>query len=99
MFSTGFFSLNGQLHPQDTNIFSTQNRALRYGDGLFETMRMLNGKIMFFKYHMDRLFRGMDVLKIDYHKAFDSEFVASEIFALARANKIYKNANIYLILH
>lgn len=94
MFSTGFFSLNGQLYPQDTNVFGTQNRALRYGDGVFETMRMLDGKVMFFKYHMDRLFKGMQALKIDYHRAFDAEFVASEIVALARANKIYKNARI-----
>lgn len=94
MFSTGFFSLNGQLYPQDTNVFGTQNRALRYGDGLFETMRMLDGKVMFFKYHMDRLFKGMQTLKIDYHRAFDAEFIASEIVALARANKIYKNARI-----
>jgi branched-chain amino acid aminotransferase len=94
MFSTGFFSLNGQLYPQDTNVFGTQNRALRYGDGLFETMRMLDGKVMFFKYHMDRLFKGMQALKIDYHRAFDAEFVASEIVALARSNKIYKNARI-----
>ncbi|MFN5704304.1 MAG: aminotransferase class IV [bacterium] len=94
MFSTGFFSLNGQLYPQDTNVFGTQNRALRYGDGIFETMRMLDGKVMFFKYHMDRLFKGMQALKIDYHRAFDAEFVASEIVALARANKIYKNARI-----
>lgn len=94
MLSTGFFSLNGQLYPQDTNVFGTQNRALRYGDGVFETMRMLDGKVMFFKYHMDRLFKGMQALKIDYHRAFDAEFVASEIVALARANKIYKNARI-----
>ena len=94
MFSTGFFSLNGQLYPQDTNVFGTQNRALRYGDGIFETMRMLDGKVMFFKYHMDRLFKGMQALKIDYHRAFDAEFVASEIVALARANKIYKNAKV-----
>lgn len=94
MFSTGFFSLNGQLYPQDTNVFGTQNRALRYGDGIFETMRMLDGKVMFFKYHMERLFKGMQALKIDYHRAFDAEFVASEIVALARANKIYKNARI-----
>lgn len=94
MFSTGFFSLNGQLYPPDTNVFGTQNRALRYGDGVFETMRMLDGKVMFFKYHMDRLFKGMQALKIDFHRAFDSEFIASEIVALARANKIYKNARI-----
>lgn len=94
MFSTGFFSLNGQLFPQDTNVFGTQNRALRYGDGIFETMRMLDGKVMFFKYHMERLFKGMQALKIDYHRAFDAEFVASEIVALARSNKIYKNARI-----
>lgn len=94
MVSTGFFNYNGQLYTEDSKVFGASNRAFRYGDGLFETMRMMDGNLMYFKYHMERLFKGLDVLKIQYHKAFDPEFIASEIFSLARANKIYKNARI-----
>ncbi len=94
MLSTGFFNLNGQLYSPDTKVFGTSNRAYRYGDGLFETLRMIEGNLMYFKFHMERLFKGMNTLKLQYHKAFDSDFIASEIFALARANKIYKNARI-----
>ncbi len=94
MQSTGFFNLNGQLYSPDTKVFGTTNRAYRYGDGLFETMRLIDGNLMYFKYHMERLFKGMNTLKLNYHKAFDNEFIASEIFSLARANKIYKNARI-----
>ncbi len=94
MQSSGFINYNGQIIAQDTKVFGTNNRAYRYGDGLFETMRMMEGNLMFFKYHIDRLFRGMDALKLKYHKAFDQEFIASEIFSLARTNKIFKNARI-----
>lgn len=94
MLSTGFFNYNGQLFSPDTKVFGTSNRAFRYGDGLFETLRMIDGNLMYFKYHMERLFKGMNALKLNYHKAFDSDFIASEIFSLARANKIYKNARI-----
>ena len=94
MLSTGFFNFNGQLFSPDSKVFGTSNRAFRYGDGLFETMRMIDGNLMFYKYHMERLFKGMNALKLNYHKAFDVEFIASEIFSLARANKIYKNARV-----
>lgn len=94
MQSSGFINYNGQIIAQDTKVFGPNNRAYRYGDGLFETMRMMEGNLMFFKYHIDRLFKGMDTLKLKYHKAFDQEFIASEIFSLARTNKIFKNARI-----
>jgi branched-chain amino acid aminotransferase len=94
MLSSGFINLNGQIFPYDSKVFGTSNRAYRYGDGLFETMRMMEGNLMYFKFHIERLFRGMDALKLKYHKAFDQEFIASEIFSLARTNKIYKNARI-----
>jgi branched-chain amino acid aminotransferase len=94
MVSTGFFNYNGQLFSPDTKVFGTSNRAFRYGDGLFETLRMIDGNLMYFKFHMERLFKGMNTLKLHYHKSFDSDFIASEIFALARANKIYKNSRI-----
>lgn len=41
------------------------NRAMNFGDGLFETMVFDGTKIRFFDFHLDRLRLGMDTLKIE----------------------------------
>lgn len=43
---------------------SLQDRALHFGDGLFETMRMREGKIALWEAHYDRLQRGAARLRI-----------------------------------
>ncbi len=43
---------------------SAGNRGLAYGDGLFETMRVIDGRIRFIESHMQRLERGCDRLGI-----------------------------------
>ncbi len=40
------------------------NRGLRYGDTLFEAIRVLNGKVPFINYHLDRLLEGMKMMKM-----------------------------------
>ncbi len=37
--------------------------GLRYGDGLFETMRVVNGRIVLQYLHFDRLFQGISILQ------------------------------------
>jgi len=45
--------------------FPIPNRAMNFGDGLFETMVFDGDKIRFFDFHLDRLRLGMDILKIE----------------------------------
>ena len=47
---------NGKLLSENTQFLDQDNRALQYGDGLFETMRLINGKIFFWEAHYFRLF-------------------------------------------
>jgi len=55
---------NGNLLEENTQFLDHQNRGLRYGDALFETMRMVNGKLFFWEYHYLRLMASMRVLRI-----------------------------------
>ena len=38
-----FINFNGNIIPSDQQIFPVSNRSFRYGDGLFESMRYMNG--------------------------------------------------------
>jgi branched-subunit amino acid aminotransferase/4-amino-4-deoxychorismate lyase len=56
--------LNGQFVPEDQATVSVFDRAFLYGDGLFETMRVANGKPFRWAQHLDRLRTGADFLGI-----------------------------------
>lgn len=56
--------LNGKFVPEEQATVSVFDRAFLYGDGLFETMRVINGKPFRWWDHMERLRRGGDFLGI-----------------------------------
>lgn len=78
--------LNGQLVPAERAVVSIFDRGFLYGDGLFESMRVLNGKPFRWTQHMERLQRGADFLKIKMpHSA---EFLRKSADELIAKNKM-----------
>jgi len=59
-----FVFLNGQFLPEAQAVVPITDRGFLLGDGLFETMRVANGKVFRFAQHLERLTRGADFLKI-----------------------------------
>jgi branched-chain amino acid aminotransferase len=49
--------VNGQLVPKAKAMVSVYDHGLLYGDGVFEGIRIYNGKIFKLRQHMDRLYR------------------------------------------
>ncbi|MGF1636608.1 MAG: aminotransferase class IV [Cyclobacteriaceae bacterium] len=48
------------------------DRAIRYGDGFFETMRVVNGRVPLLEFHLDRLRRAMHAAGLeDWHEIND----------------------------
>jgi branched-chain amino acid aminotransferase len=88
------FIFNGKLYKENTAIVGSGNRGLRYGDGLFETMKMLDGKLVLADLHFARLWKGIAVLGFEVPKLFTPEKLAEEISALAEKNKHEKNARV-----
>jgi aminodeoxychorismate lyase len=56
--------LNGKFLPEAEAVVPLNDRGFLLGDGLFETVRVANGKTFRFAQHLERLMRGADFLKI-----------------------------------
>ncbi len=56
--------LDGQFIPEEQAVVSVFDRSFLYGDGLFETLRVFNGKPFRWGQHMARLQQGAEFLKI-----------------------------------
>src|ERR1700744_3568699 len=82
-----FINFNGQILPADSKLLTVANRSFRYGDGLFESMRLLKGQLKFADMHADRLQRGMKALKIDGYSQMDAWFLKDMVEQLAIRNK------------
>jgi branched-chain amino acid aminotransferase len=49
----------GRLAPGESPLVGLSDRGFAYGDGLFETIRVGNGRPLFFAQHVQRLFSGL----------------------------------------
>jgi len=56
--------LNGNFLPETEALISINDRGFLLGDGLFETMRVVDGRPFRMAQHMERMTRGLDFLKI-----------------------------------
>lgn len=91
-------NFNGQIIPSGQEVLSVNNRGFRYGDGLFESMRYMNGAIKFPELHIDRVQKGMKVLKLDNNMLIDSWFLREKVEELARRNKTGLDARLKLTI-
>lgn len=90
--SAFYVNYNGELIPPMELSISINNRAFKYGDGLFETIRIINGVPIFVEDHFARLIEGMNCLKMIKPLWFNVEWMQSSLIKLAVANSIEEGA-------
>lgn len=76
--------------------FNQANRSFKYGDGLFESMRIFNGKIFNREAHENRLDQGLVLLKMSLKKPIALLF--DEVEELLLKNNIDKGGFARLML-
>ncbi|MCB0794104.1 MAG: aminotransferase class IV [Flavobacteriales bacterium] len=79
-------NFNGQLMPADEPVITLDNRAFHYGDGLFESMRVIDGRTSFLPTHWARLTEGCKVLRIDVPTGLTPETLEKQIGELVERN-------------
>jgi len=88
--------LNGHLISVYEPSVAFNNRAFRYGDALFESIRTCNNKLMFLRDHITRLKLGMTVLRMNVPAEFNTENIQEQIINLLKHNTHAPNARIRL---
>lgn len=65
--------VNGQLLPKSQAAVNVYDHGLLYGDGVFEGIRVYNGKIFKCEQHMDRLYACANKIHLDLAKHVSRE--------------------------
>ena len=94
--SVKYINFNGSILPADQLIFKANNRGFRYGDGLFESMRYIKWKLKFPEMHIDRIQKGMKLLRFDNCSLIDTWFLSEKVEELVRRNRTGADARVRL---
>ncbi|MDV7188440.1 aminotransferase class IV [Lutibacter sp. TH_r2] len=81
-------NFNGRLKPDNELLFNSTNRAFKYGDALFETLKVVNGKILYTESHYFRLMASMRMLRMEISMGLTLEFFESEVLKTVEANEL-----------
>ena len=77
---------NGSFYKHDEPLITADNRGLRYGDGLFETLRFKAGKIFLIDWHFERLFYGLKLLQFELPDFFTAQHLGDLVISLCKKN-------------
>ena len=83
-------NLNGDSILQENVL--TQNRAFLYGDAVFETVKIVKGKILFLEDHYFRLMASMRILRMEIPMDFTMEFFEDQVLSTASNNGFEQSA-------
>jgi len=91
---------NGKLIKKNEEVISFTNRGLLYGDALFETLRISNGKILFWEDHYFRLMASMRILRMEIPMSFSMEFLENEVIKTLEGHEsLISNARAKLFIN
>lgn len=75
---------NGSL-VASSDITLHENRAFLFGDSIFETLRILDGKVLFLEDHYFRLMASMRIVRMEIPMDFTMEYMEEQVQLLVNA--------------
>ena len=92
-------NFNGELLFEENMKLSSENRGFKYGDAIFETIKVSNKKVIFWEDHYFRLMASMRMLRMKIPMQFTLEFLEQEILKTValqdRASSFRVRLNVY----
>ena len=94
-----YINWNGKIIEKDDFRISPDNRSFRYGDGFFETMKIVDDEILLATFHFTRLFYSLELLSFDVPVFFTREYFTSQIKSLLDKNNHSRLARVRLMFY
>ena len=90
-------NINGELHSSETQL-SVFNRSFLYGDGVFETLKIVNNNILFFEDHYFRLMASLRIVRMEIPMKFTMEYLESEVLTLVNSLNLQNSARVRITI-
>lgn len=91
-----WLNLNGEMLPGSEPFISRANRSFRYGDAVFESIRVAYGQPQLLEQHMERLLAGMKFLRMEVPSEFNPAYLRKLILRLCEKNEVKSDARVRL---
>jgi branched-chain amino acid aminotransferase len=88
--------VNGTFHPRDRAMVSVFDAGFVLGDGVWEGLRLVNGRLLALDEHLDRLYEGANAIRLDIGR--DRAALTDEIWKTLRHNDMQDGAHIRLMI-
>lgn len=85
---TSYVNNNGEILSNESYVLRAGNRAHLYGDGIFESIRIINGKAINLTNHINRMMEGAKKLKMRVPSFYDQPFFEEKINELIEKSGI-----------
>ena len=90
---------NGEYVQIDDIQYKDLKRGFSFGDGAFETIKVINGKPVFLKHHLKRLNLAIEKLKLCPDQLFQLNVIESVIIDLLQLNEIYEGGFVRISIY
>ena len=84
-------NFNGEILASETTI-SNSNRGFLYGDAVFETLKVVDNKILFLEDHYFRLMSSMRVVRMEIPMNFTLEYLEEQILSVVARKELSTSA-------
>ncbi|NOR28824.1 MAG: aminotransferase class IV [Lutibacter sp.] len=81
-------NLNGVFFDKSAEVLNANNRVFKYGDALFETIKVKNLTVYFIEDHYFRLMASMRMLRMEIPMSFTLDFFKSELLKTVQQNNL-----------
>jgi branched-chain amino acid aminotransferase len=88
--------VNGELKPRDEAVVSVFDSGFMLGDGVWEGLRVQNGRLAFLDRHLDRLFEGAKAIAMDI--GLSREALTKRLYDTLAANEMRDRVHVRLLV-
>lgn len=89
----------GEYVAENAATLTKDNRAFRFADGFFESLRVINGKALFFENHFARITDTIRTFKFKPAENFSMDLLRSQVQGLLQRNNIHAGGRVRITFY